>query len=527
LLDSLIAEPLGQVSASIYETARLVALAPWLTGHAERIAFLLESQRGDGGWGGPDRYGLVPTLSATDALLHLALADDGRAPAAELVDSICRSAGAGLHAALGCLERSDRSLPDMPAIELIVPALVASINSTLNELSARPNARLASTPRLGLPAGMSAAPVHAFRARLRTGTYLHAKSLHALEVAGIDAARASGARPGASGGVGASPAATAAWLGPVPPPSSDRSRQWLERIIARTGGPVPCAVPITVFERGWVLAALSRNRVAVGAPIELLQSLLGALGREGASGGEGLPADADSTSVALFALARHGLRVPPECLRRFEGPSHFHTWPGEQGASTTVNAHVLEALHATGPNAEHGHAPAIDIRAASNKIKVWLCERQESDGRWTDRWHASAYYATSSCVLALHRVARGQNEPMVDRALNRAVGWVLESQRADGSWGTWGGTVEETAYAVQVLAHARPDRTATVERWDEAAARGVEFLSVSKAAMTGVPMWHDKDLYFPSAIVRAEVLGATNCARSPQLRAAARRTCPA
>ena len=41
------------------------------------MAYLLAEQRGDGCWGAPDGYGLVPTLSATEALLTAAEGGDG------------------------------------------------------------------------------------------------------------------------------------------------------------------------------------------------------------------------------------------------------------------------------------------------------------------------------------------------------------------------------------------------------------------------------------------------------------------
>ncbi|HKT01990.1 MAG TPA: hypothetical protein VJT31_20885, partial [Rugosimonospora sp.] len=59
----------GRVSASVYETGRLVALRPDLPGHRARLDFLLARQAPDGSWGAPGGYAVVPTLSATAALL--------------------------------------------------------------------------------------------------------------------------------------------------------------------------------------------------------------------------------------------------------------------------------------------------------------------------------------------------------------------------------------------------------------------------------------------------------------------------
>jgi halimadienyl-diphosphate synthase len=48
LIAGLALRPWGQVAASVYETGRLVADAPWLPGHEQRITFLLGAQRADG-----------------------------------------------------------------------------------------------------------------------------------------------------------------------------------------------------------------------------------------------------------------------------------------------------------------------------------------------------------------------------------------------------------------------------------------------------------------------------------------------
>ncbi|MDR4215733.1 prenyltransferase, partial [Bacillus paralicheniformis] len=81
---------------------------------------------------------------------------------------------------------------------------------------------------------------------------------------------------------------------------------------------------------------------------------------------------------------------------------------------------------------------------AGAKARAGLLDRQTADGGWTDKWHASPYYATAHCVAAL--VAHGEDV----RALDRAAAWVTASRRSDGGWGVWQTTAEETAYALQV-----------------------------------------------------------------------------
>ncbi|MFD2350734.1 prenyltransferase/squalene oxidase repeat-containing protein [Nonomuraea ferruginea] len=64
----------------------------------------------------------------------------------------------------------------------------------------------------------------------------------------------------------------------------------------------------------------------------------------------------------------------------------------------------------------------------------WLAGLQRPDGSWDDRWHASPYYATLGCALALGEFGG----PEHTGAVLRAREWVLASQRDDGSWGAVG-----------------------------------------------------------------------------------------
>ncbi|WP_326821870.1 prenyltransferase/squalene oxidase repeat-containing protein [Streptosporangium sp. NBC_01756] len=519
LVTGLLAHPWGQVSASPYETGRMVGLAPWLAGHAERLDFLLATQRSDGGWGAPDGYDLVPTLSATEALL----AELRREPAGP---GRAVLAGAA-HRGVGMLRRRSRpdsgpALPDMPAIELIVPSLVSLINGHLEAEG--------SSERLELPAGMNGVKLSVIRARMASGAEVPQKLLHALEVVGEAADKASGVVPspiaktwgspeatgeaGAPGSpaeavatIGASPAAGAAWLGTAGESDpADPVRRYLEKVVAGFGGPVPCALPVTVFERGWTLSWLRRAGIPVDVPPELVKSLDDGVGPVGGPAGPGLPPDADTTSVALYALTLLGVAREPDALWAYETDTHFCTWPGEEGASPTVNAHVLDAFGAylrRDAGAVPRYAEAVD------KLSAWLCGCQEAEGNWLDRWHASPYYATACCSLALDEYGGAGSEG----AVRRAVRWVLDSQRADGSWGRWEGTAEETAYALQTLLLTG---AAGEEGRLEAVERGYRFLLgavAGRGAPTDAPaLWHDKDLYLPAAIVRAAILGALHLA---------------
>jgi squalene-hopene cyclase-like protein/prenyltransferase/squalene oxidase-like repeat protein len=490
LVGGLLAEPWGRTSASVYETGRVVSLAPWLTGHQARLRYLLDTQRPDGGWGPADPgYALVPTLSATEALLSAL-------PSASMDAELRTAAGRGLTLLSRWLARPAFGVPDLPAVEHITPALIAQLNER----------RPGSEP-LRPPGGMAGELLPLIRSRLTAGDPVPLKLRHALEIAGPAACRAPAVRPAPTGTVGASPAATAAWLGGAGPGTGSNAPaatgttgalRYLEAAAGRHGGPVSCAVPITVFERGWVLGWLARAGVPLDVPDALVEELRSALGPSGAATAAGLPADADTTAGALYALSLLGHPVRPDMLSEYETGTHFATWPGEDGSSVSTNAHVLEAL---GHYRELRPAEGERYRPAVRKTTRWLLDRQHADGSWTDRWHASPYYATFCCASALARFGGVEALP----ALGRAVGWVLDTQRPDGSWGRWSGTAEETAYAVQtLLALGVPDgrRAAAVVRARDLLLRA----ATRPAEMDNPPLWHDKDLYLPITIVQAAVL---------------------
>jgi halimadienyl-diphosphate synthase len=492
LLTTMSADPYGDFSPSLYETARLVSLAPGVAGHERRKRFLLDGQHQDGNWGAPYDYGLLPTLSATEALLTEFRCT--RAP------DVGHAARRGLHALFTRLAPGTRvTLPDTVAVELLVPWLVTEINTHLAEFESDPLPGLGlphDGRRLVTPPGTSVELLGLLRETVEQGRSVPEKLWHSLEMVGPAARRAPFASPGEFG-LGCSPAATAAWFGNPVGGKNQPGLRYLDSLQARHGGPVPVAAPLDVFERAWVLATFTDVGLPVTVPPGLVDGLRAAFGESGVAGGAGLPPDADDTSSALHALANLGAPQPIDSLWEYQVDGHFSTYPEERTPSVSTNAHVLQAFAASPDNDRR-------VEEAMVGLSSWLCAQQDSDGSWSDKWHASPFYATVCCVTAL----AGCGESTA--AVRKAVRWVLESQHADGSWGHWHrGTAEETAYAIQILLRAETARPEPAV--EHAAARGCAFLLGGDTGPTP-PLWHDKDLYTPTRIVRAETIAALHLA---------------
>jgi halimadienyl-diphosphate synthase len=505
LLSEMSSDSWGAVAPSVYETARLVTLAPWLAGHRQRVLFLLRSQHRDGSWGGPDGYGLIPTLSATEALLVSLRRwwQGGNRQALDYAD-VVSAADRGLRTLFGWLRAGVRVVvPDMIGAEIVVPALVARVNAHLDGFMPEPVIGLDSwrgSGRLVLPSGVDGGLLARLGHLVRHGHALPAKLLHSLEALG-PAVRGTPLIDPVQGSVGCSPAATAAWL-------RDRAGcraavGYLEAVQDRGRGPVPGVTPVTVFERSWVVAALTTVGIGVRVPRGLVGSLHAAFGEFGVAAGPGLPPDSDDTASALYALAQLGSPRSLDCLLAYQVDAHFSCFPNERTPSTSTNAHILQVF---GRYLEYNFPQSFRHQATMSKLAGWLRDYQEIDGSWRDKWHASPYYATACCATVLYRHSRSASTS----AVSRAVEWLLDSQREDGSWGRWSGTYEETAYAVQTLLRTRAPRADSAV--EQAAARGCVFLQRSTGDHNHPPLWHGKDLYTPIRVVRAEGLAALHLA---------------
>ncbi|HUY79796.1 MAG TPA: prenyltransferase/squalene oxidase repeat-containing protein [Ktedonobacterales bacterium] len=546
----------GAISPSPYETAWVARVRD--PRRPERLAFpqalraLEQMQRADGGWGaGPAAYTILPTLAALVAL-H----------AAPRQTAALRARQARAHDYLA------RALPgwrveslDTPFFEFLIPLLADElaafgVNLTIPGMDVMLRRRDAKLERLPWRLlGDGASPLtHALEAL--------GPRLGDPQIADLRAVRTP------SGCYGCSPAATAAVL-IYRSPWDDVAARWLRRLAGQAFGGIPGAMPTAhpadTFEAAWALHLLWQGGVtldpAISQPLrETLFWLRRSLTADGAgfAANRALPPDADDTALALAMLNRLGVATSLAPLWRFMQDGRLLTYPGERTASTSANAHALEALLSV-------DAIGCDeaLLVYRRRLVAYLLDARQDGAYWEDKWHISPVYATLASVFALTRLP----DPAVHQSLAGTLNWLLETQRPDGSWraiddaapdddltlarlaslipgassapayqpdetrssyaeviaSSAGETtagidaVEETAYAVLALrALWRPLAPALAHRQARASGqalrRGVAYLARRAAAIRAgvgfLPMYVDKTLYQPYRVTQAAAYAA-------------------
>ena len=228
----------------------------------------------------------------------------------------------------------------------------------------------------------------------------------------------------------------------------------------------------------------------------------------------GVP-DADDTSGALLALhhlggadpdvltaASAGIRWLIDVQNRDGGvPTFCRGWgtlPFDR-STPEITGHALQAWSAWLPRM----TPSVqgDITRAGSRAIAFLANTQRGDGSWLPLWFGNEHtedeenptYGTAR-VLGGLAAARAFADPTVPEIAHRGVTWLLDVQNTDGGWGGGRGacsTIEETGVALVGLAAA--GALSADERVPRGLGRGCQWLiDATASAHTAAPI----GLYF-------------------------------
>ncbi|HYO53616.1 hypothetical protein [Archangium sp.] len=472
----------GLQNGSVYDTAQVVRLAPPEQGTDMAVEWLLEQQHADGGWDNPRvlRARDTPTLAAILAL-HVRGKKDKRTRRAierglkflhkqrpfwtwtEQPDDLL----------VGVELTLPRLLKDAKALELKVPVGQYAALIKLGERRCEKLSRMKIIP--GTP------PVHSWEG---WGTE--------PDPALLDK----------SGGVGLSPAATAAWLHaaegrPELAESCASARRYLKNAEAGTDvglpGVVPPSWPINLMEQQWGLYALLcaglLNHPRLADVVSPHLDVLGASMRsEGIGFTEFFMPDGDCTAVTLALLKSANRPVNLAVLDPYKSEHHCRTYPFESNASLTTTAHAVMALNIIGED--------------SSRWVQALFRSQAEDGRWLlDKWQTSWLYVTAHVMHAIQDAA----------AMRTSIKTLLRLQKEDGGWGAGDhSTSVETAFAVPVLIELQDKGVEEGEAIRHALERANRYLQRAYRPFVPnrEPMWIAKALYCPFRMDRAFELSA-------------------
>lgn len=414
----------GLISPSVYDTAQVLRLFPPQQDVWPAVDWLLGQQQADGGWGDPAAPLArdVPTLASVLALHTYGNRKATRDAAQAGLAFLRRQVGQWVQP----------RLDELPVgVELLLPWLLDEAAALGLELPQEPYATLVA---LGKHRRW-------LIARMQPGAGTTAA--HSWEAWGTDP---DPALIDGAGGVGHSPAATAAWLHAAAGRTdladvSETAQRYLAQAAAATGenipGVVPTVWPFTRFENLFGLyslltAGLLEHPTLKDVVQPQLNDLACTLRPTGFSWSDFFIPDGDDTAAGIAVLSAARQQVDLAVLKHFENNGHFSTYPSELQPSLSTTARAVHALALSGEEIA--------------QPQTFLIECQCPDGRWpSDKWHSSWLYTTLHVVLAL-------THSKDIRALKSAAKAMLAHQHADGGWGMGSkSTTTETAYGVLTL----------------------------------------------------------------------------
>jgi halimadienyl-diphosphate synthase len=290
-----------------------------------------------------------------------------------------------------------------------------------------------------------------------------------------------------NGSVGNSPSASAYLAQFV---QNDKLQRYLHDIMKDSPDGGVCNVrPFEVFELSWVYYNLLISGLKVDEMVQGVQYLHHSWRTNGIGiSKDGLMPDADDSALAMNVLSRFGYDVKTDFLDSYYSEKGYLSFPFEKNPSVSTNIHILDVIR-----------NRKDERSQKMKAHIldFLYSVREENRYWKDKWHISPYYATAHAILALRDTDQG--------LIDDAVTWILSTQHADGSWGVFDGTLEETSYCVQALILSKAYLNPFVREQLE---RAVHFLKENINDSYFPELWIGKGLYSPIKVIQAAIVSA-------------------
>jgi len=466
----------GITSATAYDTAwaaRLHAVTPELAQSA--LKWLRIHQLSDGSWG-TDEFIYHHERVVCTLIAIIALAENGCAEDAFRIQKGASSIDH--HIAHLVNDKSGETI----AFEMLFPTLMVRAKqlgiiprgkTTLFNLMHQTRAnKIARSPGNMISRHVTMS----FSAEMAGEDGLHLLDVHNLQET--------------NGSVGYSPSATAYYLLHIDPQNID-AQKYLQRTFVNGG--LPDVATIDIFERAWSLWNLAITGSMSEQLWQAAQPHLDHLEKAWIPGkGSGTAIDwtlkdGDGTSMVYEVLKRYGRSVDLDGLLNYETDTHFRTFQLESNSSTSTNIHAIGALRHAGLPITH---PTVQ------KVADYLKTRQTTQGYWVDKWHASPYYPTTHLIIA--------SAGYQDHLVTKAIDWIYNTQKHDGSWGYYVSTAEETAYCLQALSI-----------W-QAAGHYVPSITIRKGYTwlnehlnpPYTPLWIGKCLYTPPLVVQSAIMSA-------------------
>jgi halimadienyl-diphosphate synthase len=474
----------GHMNAMAYDTGWLARLTEYDSELArDALGWIADNQLADGSWGAPgvmyyhDR--IVSTLSAMIALMQKGRRAHDRTQ---------------IESGLAALERitsgATQGLASDPngatvGFELICPTLIAEAEQ-LGIIKQQKDRILGRMKQLREQKMSKLAGMKINR---------HFTPAFSCEMAGKDGHAVLDVEnlQESNGSIANSPSATAYFVSHVK--EGDTEALEYLRSVPRERG-LPFAYPFNVFERAWIIWNLSLSATLASNPeiqqaMEPHLSFLQNTWRQGQGIGFAdsyTPCDADDTAVAHEMLGKYKNFSDEAALRQYEGKEYFHCYPLEANPSVSANIHILGALKQAGLEKTHPMA---------QKGLFFLRTARTTNGYWHDKWHISPYYSTSHMVIAALGYA--------DELCRDAIEWMINTQKLDGSWGSFGeSTAEETAYCIQALMFWQIQKGNINKSIIERASRWLE----DHFEKPYPSLWIGKALYCPKFVVKSSILSA-------------------